>query len=162
MPDADVLGDAATDVPLYALGALVYAERDGEILLLRRAGGVLAGQWYLPGGAVEAGERPEEGAIRELLEESGLTPVGPLQLVGVYPVWQYGREWIHVSYRCAVDGDVSLSDEHHEAMWIGPGDMRAVLTDEFIADLAGGNERVAALVNEIRSDLDRYLELVTA
>ena len=102
MPDdVDPLGDPApADVPLYALGALVYAERGDQILLLRRAGGVLSGQWYLPGGAVEAGETPEQGAIRELVEESGLSPDGDMHLVGVYPVWQYGREWLHVSYRC--------------------------------------------------------------
>jgi len=157
----DPLGRDATDVQLYALGALVYAERDGKILLLRRAGGVLSGQWYLPGGTVEAGERPEEGALRELQEESGLVPLGPLQLVGVYPVWQYGREWIHVSYRCEVEGEVVVSDEHHEAMWIDPRDMRSTITDEFIADLAAGNEGVAKLVGEIRDDLDRYLALMT-
>jgi 8-oxo-dGTP diphosphatase len=159
--DVDPLGDPApADLPLYALGALVYAERDGQILLLRRAGGVLSGQWYLPGGAVEAGETPEQGAIRELFEESGLTPDGDIELVGVYPVWQYGREWIHVSYRCQVLGEVSLSSEHHEAMWITPADMRAVITDEFIERLASGNDRVAALVVAIRDDLDRYLRLL--
>jgi 8-oxo-dGTP pyrophosphatase MutT (NUDIX family) len=154
------LGDPApADLPLYALGALVYAERGDQILLLRRAGGVLAGQWYLPGGAVEAGETPEQGAIRELAEESGLSPDGDLQLVGVYPVWQYGREWLHVSYRCKVRGDVVLSDEHHEAMWIKAADMRSVITDDFIADLAAGNHRVTDLVRAIRDDLDRYLRL---
>lgn len=159
MPDSDdPLGGAASDdIPLYALGALVYAERDGQILLLRRAGGVLSGQWYLPGGAVEAGESPEDGAIRELKEESGLSPASDLELVGVYRVWQYGRDWLHVSYRCAVEGEVVVSDEHHESMWIDPREMRAVITDEFIEDLANGNTKVADLVRAIRGDLDRYL-----
>jgi 8-oxo-dGTP diphosphatase len=159
MPAAvDPLGEPVSDdIPLYALGAMVYAERGDEILLLRRAGGTLSGQWYLPGGAVEAGESPEEGAIRELQEESGLTPAGELQLVGVYRVWQYGRDWLHVSYRCPVDGEVVVSDEHHEAMWIKPEEMRAVITDEFIEDLASGNAKVGELVRAIRTDLDRYL-----
>lgn len=159
MPDSeDPLGGAASeDIPLYALGALVYAERDGQILLLRRAGGVLSGQWYLPGGAVEAGESPVEGAIRELKEESGLSPVGELELIGAYRVWQYGRDWLHVSYRCAVEGEVVVSDEHHESMWIDPHDMRAVITDEFIDGLASGNSKVVDLVRAIRTDLDRYL-----
>jgi ADP-ribose pyrophosphatase YjhB (NUDIX family) len=161
--DVDPLGDPASpDLPLYALGALVYAERDNQILLLRRAGGVLAGQWYLPGGAVEAGETPEQGAIRELFEESGLSPDGDLQLVGVYRVWQYGREWLHVSYRCTVRGEVVVSDEHHEAMWITGEEMRAVITDEFITDLAAGNQKVGDLVRAIREDLDRYLRLRAA
>ena len=55
----DVLGvpDLQVDVPLYALSAVVYAERGDEILLLKRAGGALSGQWFLPGGAVERGPR---------------------------------------------------------------------------------------------------------
>lgn len=161
--DVYPLGDPApTDLPLYALGALVYAERGDQILLLRRAGGVLSGQWYLPGGGVEAGETPEQGAIRELVEESGLSPDGDLELVGVYPVWQYGREWLHVSYRCKVRGEVALSNEHHEAMWITADEMRQVITDDFINDLAAGNHRVRDLVHAIRDDLDRYIRLRTA
>jgi hypothetical protein len=71
----DVLGsfDSTLDVQLYGLSAVVYAERGKEILLLKRAGGALAGQWFLPGGAVERNELPEDGARRELIEESGST-----------------------------------------------------------------------------------------
>ena len=62
MSDDDVLGTSIGDFrpTLYALAAVVYAERDGQILLLKRAAGsALAGQWFLPGGAVDPGELPE-------------------------------------------------------------------------------------------------------
>ncbi|MEV6297931.1 NUDIX domain-containing protein [Actinoplanes sp. NPDC051861] len=36
--------------------------------------------WGLPGGAIEEGETPAEGAARELWEESGLRPASPLRL----------------------------------------------------------------------------------
>jgi hypothetical protein len=41
-----VLGSAGGDfdVQLYGLSAVVYAERGGEILLLKRQGGALSGQ----------------------------------------------------------------------------------------------------------------------
>src|SRR5262245_8821570 len=50
---------------MYALSAVVYAERGDEILLLKRAeGSALAGQFFLPGGLVEPKELPEDGARR--------------------------------------------------------------------------------------------------
>lgn len=156
----DVLGtpDATMDVQLYALSAVVYAERDGKILLLKRAGGALSGQWFLPGGALERDELPEDGARRELVEESGLDIVGELELVGAYPMWVYGGDCLQLSYRGrATDGDVVVSHEHDGARWMDPVELRSGLTDDVIEALAAGNERVGALVRHIRGDLDRYL-----
>jgi 8-oxo-dGTP pyrophosphatase MutT (NUDIX family) len=159
VPD-DVLGtpDPDFDVQRYALSAVVYAERGDEILLLKRNGGALSGQWFLPGGAVERGELPEVAARRELVEESGLDIDGELELVGAYPMWVYGGDCLQLSYRGrVVDGDVALSDEHDGAQWADPVALRATLTDEVIDALAAGDERVGALVRHIRVDLDRYL-----
>ena len=53
---------------------------DGRLLMARhRQGGV----WLLPGGAIEPGETPEQAAIREAREETGLT-VRLTRLVGVF------------------------------------------------------------------------------
>ena len=156
----DVLGVAqgGIDVPLYGLSAVVYAERGDEILLLKRAVGAMSGQWFLPGGAVERGELPEEAARRELVEECGLDVEGELELVGAYPIWVYGGDCLQLSYRGRVrDGDVVVSDEHDGARWVDPATMRAGLTDDVIDALAAGNARVGALVRHIRTDLDRYL-----
>ena len=162
MPD-DVLGspDADFDVQLYALSGVVYAERGDKILLLRRQGGALSGQWFLPGGAVERGELPEEGARRELVEETGLDVDGELELIGAYPIWVYGGDCLQLSYRARVaDGDVVVSGEHSGARWADPVEMRASMTDEAIDALAAGDERVATLVGRIRTDLDRYLRRI--
>ncbi|MGH9210622.1 MAG: hypothetical protein ACRD2C_08055 [Acidimicrobiales bacterium] len=48
-PDGDI------DVQLCGPSAVVYAERGDEILLLKRRGGAMSGQWFLPGGAVGRG-----------------------------------------------------------------------------------------------------------
>jgi 8-oxo-dGTP pyrophosphatase MutT (NUDIX family) len=159
----DLLG--ATDdefVPAwYALSALVYAERDGKILLLKRAEGTaLAGQWYLPGGAADPGEFPEDAARRELFEECGLRIDGELELVGVYPMFVYGNDSLSVSYRGrVVDGEIALSHEHDGAQWVDAAEMRLLLTDEVIDSIAKGDEQVRSLVQQIRIDLDRYLRL---
>lgn len=50
--------------------------RDNQILLIRQAKGTsLAGQWSIPWGVVEPGETPDEAALRETLEEGGVTVV---------------------------------------------------------------------------------------
>lgn len=51
--------------------------------------------WLLPGGAVEQGESPREGAARETLEEVGLI-VDPSQLLAVeYKKYDDGREYAY-------------------------------------------------------------------
>lgn len=55
---------------------------DGELLLVQRSVEPRKGLWTLPGGYVELGESTEEGALRELQEETGLTGSGT-RLLGV-------------------------------------------------------------------------------
>src|SRR5215813_9247740 len=49
----------------YRLVAGVYAMRDGHILMLERASGMMIGFWSVPGGHVDPGETPQEAAVRE-------------------------------------------------------------------------------------------------
>lgn len=67
-------GDQAQDAPSTAVAAGVLLQRkDGRIFLVRRSGtGDHGGDWALPGGMVERGEEPQQAAVRELLEETGL------------------------------------------------------------------------------------------
>ena len=118
----------------------------------------MAGQWFLPGGFVEPGELPEEGARRELFEEGGVRIDGDLEIVGCYPMFVYGYDMLQISYRGRIAaGDVTISHEHDGARWVKAADMRALLTDGVIAEMAGGSEDVAGLLGHIRTDLDRYL-----
>ena len=53
--------------------AIAVVEQDGRFLIGQRlADGPLAGLWEFPGGKVEAGETPEQAAVRECREETGL------------------------------------------------------------------------------------------
>lgn len=54
------------------LAASVAVFREGKVLLAQRVQGAGAGNFSLPGGMVETGERLEQAALRELEEETGV------------------------------------------------------------------------------------------
>jgi ADP-ribose pyrophosphatase YjhB (NUDIX family) len=51
---------------------LVTIDDSKRVLLVKRNVEPKSGFWCLPGGFIELGENPEEGALRELEEETGL------------------------------------------------------------------------------------------
>ncbi|MFP4475284.1 MAG: NUDIX domain-containing protein [Desulfatibacillaceae bacterium] len=53
--------------------AVVVMDDAGRVLFVKRSVEPKAGWWCLPGGFMELGETPEECALRELVEETGLS-----------------------------------------------------------------------------------------
>ncbi len=77
------------------LATLVYAIRDDEVLLHRRAKDPNKGRWVAPGGKLEPTESPTECALREMREETGLELQDPMLrgvMVEVSPRPDY--QWI--------------------------------------------------------------------
>ncbi|CAO0833351.1 NUDIX domain-containing protein [Streptomyces microflavus] len=88
-PTGAVQVDDPAAVPPVRVRAGAILIRDGHLLLIRFQDPDEDGPYYeIPGGGVEAGETPEEAAVRELREETGL-----LGSVGreVARVWKGGR-----------------------------------------------------------------------
>lgn len=76
--------------------AYVACVEDGQILLARVNEPTLAdhGAWTMPGGGMEWGETPEQTAVREFEEETGLTPtLGPV--LGMWSLWVPAEMSLH-------------------------------------------------------------------
>jgi hypothetical protein len=75
----------------------------------------------------------------------------------------YGFDTLQISFRgrVAEGAEVVISHEHDGAQWAKASDMRLLMTDEAIAQIAQGREPVIRLLGHIRADLDRYLARVT-
>ena len=54
------------------VAATCVVERQGKVLMIQRDTPVGRGLWSMPGGYIDRGEVVEEGAAREVLEETGL------------------------------------------------------------------------------------------
>lgn len=111
-------------VPVPAVG--VVCLRDDEVLLIRRGKPPRMGEWSLPGGRIEPGERAAAAALRELVEETGVTAdlVGLLDVVdGVFP--EAGRHYVLIDYLAVwrqgepVAGDDALDAAFHPLSAVG-------------------------------------------
>jgi 8-oxo-dGTP pyrophosphatase MutT (NUDIX family) len=69
--------------PRQAAGTVVHDPRRGILLLWRHRFITGTWGWEVPAGGIDAGESPEDAAVREVLEETGWRP-GPLRRLARY------------------------------------------------------------------------------
>jgi len=108
---AQFLEEIGHITPKVGSNAAIFNEK-GEILLMERANG---SGWCLPCGWIEPNESPEEAAVRETWEETGLR-IRIAQLVDVFtrkPSFAYGPfTTLSVVYLCDITGgELRLSHE---------------------------------------------------
>ena len=121
------------------------------MLVLQRAAGTrCTGAWEVVHGVVEPDERPEDAAVREVREETGLD-VDRLYNVTVQHFYLHGAGAVAVAVVFAalvgVGSDVTLGPEHQHGGWVTVPDAvellawprsRAALQD-IVALLRGGD-----------------------
>lgn len=84
--------------------------------------------WEFPGGGVDWGERPDQSAVRETKEETGLVPSN-LTYLGVtsatYEKDGNEKHALYLVYKADVSNDkVTLCGEHSEYRWLTLNELR--------------------------------------
>jgi 8-oxo-dGTP pyrophosphatase MutT (NUDIX family) len=109
---------------------------DGRLLVIKRADD---GRWCLPGGKLDVGESPEEAAVREAREETGVR-VAVEELVDTYAVEPPSSSPHHtvvLLYRCtAIGGEPTTTHEADAVRYLYPGDVPAWSGAEYHPEMA--------------------------
>lgn len=105
-------------------GVEAVIERDGRVLLARRANEPARGRWDLPGGFPDEGEDPVEALEREIREETGLA-LARAELLGIWIEPDYGgRSVFSVTYQATVEpGEAVAADDVAELRWVAPDEL---------------------------------------
>ncbi|MEU7890714.1 NUDIX domain-containing protein [Microbispora bryophytorum] len=118
---------------------VVVTNDAGDILMIRRSDN---DNWAVPGGAIDLGESLPQAAIRETLEETGIT-CEITGLVGTYTDPRHvilytsndeaRQEFSIVLTAQAVSGEPTPSDESREVRWVPREQVEALPMDRSMA-----------------------------
>jgi ADP-ribose pyrophosphatase YjhB (NUDIX family) len=121
------------------LAASVAIVRRDDVLLIQRNRPPSEGLWTLPGGRLEAGETPEQCAIREVREETGLSVYALRPLL----VLRHGRFRLQTFATRAYDGElVPAPMEVRDWRWVRPAQLHALTTTPGLADVIAAAFRI--------------------
>lgn len=112
----------------------VVINQQGEVLVTSQNGT----SWSLPKGHIDPGETPLEAAGREIMEESGITDLHYLRILGSYGRYKLGKdsgedtsEWKVLLFFLFNTRQTRLNPQdprHPEARWVDPDEVGALLT----------------------------------
>jgi 8-oxo-dGTP diphosphatase len=116
--------------PIIGVGAVII--ENARVLLAKRAHPPIAGQWSIPGGALEIGELVREAVIREAREETGLI-VEPGELLGVFdrvlrdPEQRVQYHYVLIDFLCRpVGGELCAASDAAEVRWFSREELPAL------------------------------------
>jgi 8-oxo-dGTP diphosphatase len=115
------------DSPVVGVGAVVI--RDGKVLLVKRGVHPNKGTWAIPGGSLKLGETLQEGAEREILEETGITIKAGDPFYSFDFFERDGNGRIRFHYVIVdmkgdyISGDVQGADDALDARWVSPEEL---------------------------------------
>jgi ADP-ribose pyrophosphatase YjhB (NUDIX family) len=108
--------------PVVGVGVVIIKGTD--VLMIKRGHPPREGEWSIPGGHQELGETVRETALREVMEETGLT-IANLRLVdvvdafGKHPDGSLRTQWTLVDFRADwVAGEPEAGGDAADALWV--------------------------------------------
>lgn len=108
--------------PTVGVGVVIV--KGSEVLMIRRGQPPRQGEWSIPGGTQELGETVRETAVREILEETGLS-IANLKLIdvvdafGKHPDGSLRTQWVLVDFRADwVAGEPVAGSDAAHAEWM--------------------------------------------
>ena len=111
------------DAPIVGAGVVVFDE-NGRVLLVQRGRPPRAGQWGIPGGMLELGERLADAAAREVREECSIE-IAIGGVAGVFePVTRDGEGRIEYHYvvidywASYTSGEARAGDDAAAIAWV--------------------------------------------
>ena len=135
--------------PAVTTDVVIFTIRDKQLklLLIKRGGAPYKGQWALPGGFVQLDEDLDDGARRELQEETGVSGVYLEQLYTFGAVDRDPRERvITVAYYALIPSDkivLQAATDAEAVGWFGMDELPELAFDhQKIVDMA--HERLVA------------------
>jgi 8-oxo-dGTP diphosphatase len=106
------------------VAAAVLVQKDGRVLLVRRANEPHRGLWTLPAGFINGGEDPAKAAARECLEETGLV-VEVTRVLDVIAGLEHdrGADFLIVYEAQILSGEMNPADDADAAEWFPYDDL---------------------------------------
>ncbi|OUX36713.1 MAG: A/G-specific adenine glycosylase [Kiritimatiellaceae bacterium TMED266] len=104
-------------IPHIIVGAAVVHNRDGKILVAqRRNDQMLGGLWEFPGGKIESNETIEEGVIRELNEELGISISVEEKIITVKHTYSHFTMEMH-TFWARIESGTPVAIECQDVRW---------------------------------------------
>jgi 8-oxo-dGTP diphosphatase len=113
------------------IGVLVVVLRGDQALIVQRRQQPNAGRWGFPGGVLELGETVFQGAMRELMEETGIVaePAGFLDIHDAITRDEEGRVQFHFTLIAVRgiwrSGEGIAADDAADCAWVSRDDIVA-------------------------------------